>query len=148
MCIISCLSFPGHLDSVLAMEEDFDFDDKSEGLASVRRRPLSRRLTSEEVKVEKLFSNLVLLDALTHLPRIDALTHFPRLDALTHLPHVDVLKVDIFLRFRYSFICQGTSTRRQRRDFFGFRVKLPPVTIPLSALLKDTTSELAGLSPY
>jgi len=28
---------------------------------------------------------------------------------------------------RYSFICQGTSTRRQRRDLFGFRVKLPPV---------------------
>jgi len=22
-------------------------------------------------------------------------------------------------RFRYSFICQGTSTRRQRRDLFG-----------------------------
>jgi len=60
-------------------------------------------------------------------------------------------------RFRYSFICQGTSTRRQRKDLFGLRVKLPPVTtmsnhskveaIPLSALLKDTTSELAGLSP-
>jgi len=26
--------------------------------------------------------------------------------------------------FRYSFICQGTSTRRQRRDLFGHRVKL------------------------
>jgi len=25
---------------------------------------------------------------------------------------------------RYSFICQGTSTRRQRSDLFGLRVKL------------------------
>jgi len=32
------------------------------------------------------------------------------------------------LRFRFSFICQGTSTRRQRSDLFGLRVKLPPVT--------------------
>jgi len=30
-------------------------------------------------------------------------------------------------RFRYSFICQGTSTRRQQSDIFGLRVKLPPV---------------------
>jgi len=29
--------------------------------------------------------------------------------------------------FRYSFICQGTSTRRQRSDLFGLRVKQPPV---------------------
>jgi len=36
------------------------------------------------------------------------------------------------LRFRYSFICQGTSTRRQRRDLFGLRVKLPPVTTSLT----------------
>jgi len=27
-----------------------------------------------------------------------------------------------------SFICQGTSTRRQRKELFGPRVKLPPVT--------------------
>jgi len=27
----------------------------------------------------------------------------------------------------YSFICQVTSTRRQRRNRFGHRVKLPPV---------------------
>jgi len=27
---------------------------------------------------------------------------------------------------RYSFICQGNSTRSQRSDLFGFRVKLPP----------------------
>jgi len=56
------------------------------------------------------------------------------------------------LRFRYSFICQGTSTSRQRRNLFGLWVKLPSVTtsrnhwkveaIPLSALPKDTTSEL------
>jgi len=29
----------------------------------------------------------------------------------------------------YSFICQGTSTKRQQRDLFGFRVKLPPYAI-------------------
>jgi len=35
---------------------------------------------------------------------------------------------------RYSFICQGNSTKRQleRRDIFGFRVKLPPVSTSLS----------------
>jgi len=51
------------------------------------------------------------------------------------------------LRGTCSFICQGTSTRRQRSDLFGLRVKLPSVfnhskivTIPLSALPKDTTS--------
>jgi len=59
-----------------------------------------------------------------------------------------------------SFICQGTSTRRQHRDVFSLRVKLPPVScytlsnhskveaIPLSALLKNTASELAGLSSH
>jgi len=30
---------------------------------------------------------------------------------------------NINMRFRYSFICQGTSTKRQRRDLFGLRVK-------------------------
>jgi len=61
---------------------------------------------------------------------------------------------------RYSFICHGTTTRRQRRDLFVCGMKLLLVTtsqstqikveaIPLSALPKDTTSELAGLpSPY
>jgi len=49
----------------------------------------------------------------------------------------------------------SVSTRRQRKDLFGLRVKLPPVTtslttqkveaIPLSALPKDKTSELADL---
>jgi len=34
-------------------------------------------------------------------------------------------------RFRSSFICQGTSTRRQQSDLFSFRVKLPPVTTSL-----------------
>jgi len=37
-----------------------------------------------------------------------------------------VLKVGLGLRS--SFICQGTSTRRQRRNLCGLRVKLPPVT--------------------
>jgi len=40
-------------------------------------------------------------------------------------------------RFRYSFICQGTSTGHSYVE-----------AIPLSALPKDTTSELAGLSPH
>jgi len=35
-------------------------------------------------------------------------------------------------RFKYSFICQGTSIRRQRRDLFGLRVKLPLVTTSLT----------------
>jgi len=34
-------------------------------------------------------------------------------------------------RYRYSFICQGTSTRRQRSDLFGLRVKLPPLRVKL-----------------
>jgi len=34
--------------------------------------------------------------------------------------------------FRYSFICQFTSTRRQRSDLFGLRVKLPPLTTSLN----------------
>jgi len=38
---------------------------------------------------------------------------------------------DIWFRFRYLFICQGTSTKRQWRVLFGLRVKLPPVTIPV-----------------
>jgi len=73
---------------------------------------------------------------------------------------------------RHSFICQGTSARRQRRDFVGLGVKLPPVIASLttqgnlvkfrfgysfislfvshvSVLPKDTsTNELAGLSPH
>jgi len=63
----------------------------------------------------------------------------------------------------YSFICQGTSIRRQRRDLFGYGMKLSLIitslitqikveAIPLSALPnKDITSELAGLlhtSPF
>jgi len=35
-------------------------------------------------------------------------------------------------RYRHSFICQGTLTRRQRRDLFGLRVKLLPVTTSLT----------------
>jgi len=34
-------------------------------------------------------------------------------------------------KFRYSFICQSTSTRRQRSDHFGLWVKLPPITTSL-----------------
>jgi len=34
-------------------------------------------------------------------------------------------------RFRSSFICQVTSTRRQRSDLCGLRVKLPLVTTSL-----------------
>jgi len=34
----------------------------------------------------------------------------------------------LHFRFRSSFICQGTSTRRQRSDLFGLWVKLPLVT--------------------
>jgi len=34
-------------------------------------------------------------------------------------------------RFRYSFICQGTSTRRQRSDLCGLRVKLPCLLLPV-----------------
>jgi len=35
-------------------------------------------------------------------------------------------------RFRYSFICHGTSTRRQWSDLFDLRVKLPSVTTNLT----------------
>jgi len=35
-------------------------------------------------------------------------------------------------RFRYSFICQGTSTRKQGKDLFGLRAKMPPVTTSLT----------------
>jgi len=35
-------------------------------------------------------------------------------------------------RYRYSFICQGTSTRRQQSDRFGLRIKLPPVITSLT----------------
>jgi len=38
----------------------------------------------------------------------------------------------LLIRFRYSFICQGTSTRRQRRDLCSLRDKLPPVTTSLT----------------
>jgi len=52
---------------------------------------------------------------------------------------------------RYSFICQGTSTRRQRRYELSLvttslSTQIKVETIPLIALLKDTTSELTDLS--
>jgi len=55
----------------------------------------------------------------------------------------------------FTFICRGTSTRRERRNFFGLRVNCyyqsnhsKVETIPLSAFSKDTTSELTGFSSY
>jgi len=42
------------------------------------------------------------------------------------LDEVMILPVTRF-RFRYSFICQCTLTRRQQCDLFGRQVKLPPV---------------------
>jgi len=54
-----------------------------------------------------------------------------------------------------SFICQGTSTRRHRRDFYDLPSQAATCfylsnyskveAIPVSALPKDTTSELAGM---
>jgi len=38
----------------------------------------------------------------------------------------------LLVGFMFSFICQGTSTRRQRRDLFGLRFKLPHVTTSLT----------------
>jgi len=39
--------------------------------------------------------------------------------------------IPIIFRFRYSFICQGTSTGRQQSDLFALCVKLSPVTTSL-----------------
>jgi len=62
-------------------------------------------------------------------------------------------------RFRNSFVCQGISTRKQRSDL-SFQSSSQAATwyyqsnhskveaIPLSALPKNTTRELAGLSPH
>jgi len=36
--------------------------------------------------------------------------------------------LSVFALAQYSFICRDTSTRRQRSDHFGLRVKLPPDT--------------------
>jgi len=47
-----------------------------------------------------------------------------------HAVHNAITLVGLF-RLRYSFIFQSTSTRRQRSDLFGLRVKLPPVTTNL-----------------
>jgi len=43
-----------------------------------------------------------------------------------------LLTADRLVWFRYSFICHGTSTRRQWSEVFGLRVKLPPVTTSLT----------------
>jgi len=36
------------------------------------------------------------------------------------------------LGLEFIIICQSTTTKRQRSDLFGFRVKLPPVTTSLT----------------
>jgi len=46
------------------------------------------------------------------------------------------MSAKINFRRIYSFNCQGTSTRRQRRDLFGLRVKLPTVTTSLTSQRK------------
>jgi len=33
-----------------------------------------------------------------------------------------------------SFICQGTSTKRQQKDFFSLGVKVPPAAVPSNHL--------------
>jgi len=44
-----------------------------------------------------------------------------------HSENIKARKIsEYYIRFSFSFICQGTSTRRQRSDLFGLRVKLPP----------------------
>jgi len=60
--------------------------------------------------------------------------------------------------FWYSFICQGTSTRRQQSDLFRSSSQAATCyyqsnhtkveAIPLSPCFKGTTSEPAGLSPH
>jgi len=52
--------------------------------------------------------------------------------ALTVLCNNIVLWQRQRFRFRYSFICQDTSTRRQQSDLFGLRVKQLPATTSLS----------------
>jgi len=41
---------------------------------------------------------------------------------------LDEIMILPVVRFKSSFICQGTSTRRQRSDLCGLRFKLLPVT--------------------
>jgi len=45
---------------------------------------------------------------------------------------VDEVIILPMTKFRYSFICQSTSTRRQRSALFGLRFKLLPVTTSLT----------------
>jgi len=51
------------------------------------------------------------------------------------------------LGFKYSFICQGTSTSRLRTCYYQSNHSKVEA-IPLSALPKDATSELAGLPSH
>jgi len=46
--------------------------------------------------------------------------------------HERFKKKTYIIRFRYSFICQGASTRRWRSDLFGLQIKLTPVTTSLT----------------
>jgi len=62
-------------------------------------------------------------------------SRLPHITVRHHFQHFAWLKpqpVPSRFRYRYSFICQGTSTRRQRSDLFGLPVKLPPVTTSLT----------------
>jgi len=43
-----------------------------------------------------------------------------------------ILRSLLFLLGTCSFVCHGTSTRRQRSAICGLRVKLPPVTSSLT----------------
>jgi len=64
---------------------------------------------------------------------------------------VSLIEILRWFRFRYSFICEGTSTWRQRRVVFESSCyyqsnQLKIEAIPLTALPKDTTTELVDLS--
>jgi len=47
-----------------------------------------------------------------------------------------------------SFICQGTSTRKQRSGHFGLRVKLPSLTTCLKVKAGISREQLIKISMY
>jgi len=51
---------------------------------------------------------------------------------MLNVKQVERVNTNFRFKFKYSFICQDTSTRTERRDLFGLRVKLPPVTTSLT----------------
>jgi len=61
------------------------------------------------------------------------------MEILSRVMEIAALRIFMDLQGRYfyfgtrSFICQGTSTSRQRRNLFGLRVKLPLVSVCLIA---------------